>query len=483
MPFAYIKEGNNYKYLVDGKWTVSSSGKTMGINSPTDNSLIGKIQAVSQKEVDNVINVAKKAQKKWEELPMSARAEILNKAADLILKNKEVLANQLMKEIAKPKSLSITEVERTADLIRYTADEGLRVKGEIIEGEEFYKAERKKRAFVSRVPLGVVLAISPFNYPINLSFSKVAPALITGNSVVLKPSTQGAVSVLYVAELFMEAGLPPGVLNVVTGNSNEIGDYIISHKDVDMIAFTGSTKVGKKIANLAGMKPLLLELGGKDAAIVLEDSDLDLAVKDCVNGCFSYSGQRCTAVKRIVLVNSIADKFVDKFVKEVDKLKTGKPEEDSFICPLINNQAADYIQELIDDANKNGAKQLMCKFRERNFWGPTIFDHVNNKCRLYYEEQFGPVAVIIRVKDEKEAIKVVNDSEYGLQASVFTNNIHKAFDVASKLDVGTVQLNGKSDRGPDNLPFSCIKSSGIGTQGVRYSIEAMTRIKSTVLNL
>jgi len=304
-----------------------------------------------------------------------------------------------------------------------------------------------------------------------------------GNSVVLKPSTQGAISVLHIAELFLEAGVPPGVLNVVTGNSSEIGDYLVKHKDVDMIAFTGSTKVGKRIANLAGMKHLLLELGGKDAVIVLEDADLDLAVRECVSGCFSYSGQRCTAVKRIILINSIADKFIDKFVKEADKLKHGKPEEDAYITPLINNEAADNIQELIDDANNNGAKKLMCKFRERNFWGATIFDNVTSKCRLYHEEQFGPVAVIIRIKDEKEAIKVANDSEYGLQTGIFTNNINKAFDIASKLEVGTVQINGRSDRGPDNFPFSCIKSSGIGTQGIKYSIEAMTRIKSTVLNL
>lgn len=482
MPFAYIKEGNNYKYLADGKWQFSSSGKTIAVNSPSDGALVGNIQAVTQKEVDSVFISAKKAQFKWAGLPVSKRSEILENVADLILKNKNELANLLMREVAKPRSLSLHEVERTADLIKYTAEEGLRIKGEILEGEGFYKSEKKKKAFVSRVPLGVVLAISPFNYPINLSCSKIAPALIAGNSVVLKPSTQGAISVLYIAELFLEAGVPPGVLNVVTGNSSEIGDYLVKHGDVDMIAFTGSTSVGRRIASLAGMKPLLLELGGKDAAVILDDCDLDLAIKECVSGCFSYSGQRCTAIKRIVVVNSIADKFVDKFLKEVDKLKCGKPEDDVYICPLINKDAADYIQELIDNANQNGAKKLMCKFKDKNFWGPTIFDNVTKKCRVYYEEQFGPLAIIIRVKDEDEAIKVVNDSEYGLQASVFTNNVNRAFSVASKLDVGTVQINGRSDRGPDNLPFSCIKSSGIGTQGVRYSIEAMTRIKSTVLN-
>ncbi len=483
MPLSYIKEGNNYKYLTDGKWQFSNSKKTIPIYSPSDNSLIGNIQAVTTKEIDLVMLNAKKAQLTWNKIPVSKRAEIIIKASELLLKNKEVIANSLIKEVSKPKTLALSEVGRTADLIKYTAEEGLRISGEILEGEDFYKTGKKKRAIVTRVPLGLVLAISPFNYPVNLSFSKVAPALISGNSVVLRPSTQGAISVLHAAELFLEAGLPPNVLNVVTGNSSEIGDYLVQHKEVDMIAFTGSTSVGKHIASLANIKPLLMELGGKDAAIILEDADLELAVKECVQGTFSYSGQRCTAIKRIILVNSIADKFVDKFVKETDKLTFGKPEDDCNICPLINIKAADYIQELIDDANKNKAKQLMCKFRKGNLFGPTIFDHVTNKCRLYYEEQFGPVAVIIRAKDEDEAIKITNDSEYGLEACIFTKNMNKALHIAEKLNVGTVQINGKSDRGPDNFPFPCIKNSGLGTQGIRYSIEAMTRIKSTILNL
>jgi len=483
MPFEYTKEGNNYKYLSNGKWQLSVSNKFISVLNPVDNSLVGKIQDVSKKEIDEVFKIAKSSQLQWQEIPVNKRAEILHKAADLMLKNKLIIAEILMKEIAKPKSAAINEVERTADLIKYTAEEGLRISGEIVEGQCFYKNEKRKTAFVNRVPFGVVLAISPFNYPINLSYSKVAPALISGNSVILKPSAQGAISVIYCAELFLEAGLLPGVLNIVTGNSSQIGDYLVSHKDVDMVAFTGSTEIGKRISSLAVMKPLLLELGGKDAAIILEDADLDLAVKECISGCFSYSGQRCTAIKRIIAVGNIGNKFSDKFVKEVEKLKVGKPEDNSNICCLINKKAVDYIQELVDDANKNGAKQLLFKTRKNNLIGPIVLDNINNKCRIYYEEQFGPVAVIIRVRDKNEAIKIVNDSEYGLQASIFTNNINDAFNIASKLNVGTVQINGKSDRGPDNLPFSCVKNSGLGTQGIKYSIEAMTRIKSIVLNL
>ncbi len=482
MSFDYIKDGNNYKYLVNGKWQFSSSGKTLDVLSPVDGNEVGKIQNITKKEINEIFSCAKEAQIKWRETPVNKRAEILHRAAGLVLKNKEIIAGILMKEIAKPRSLCLEEVERTVDLINYTAEEGLRIRGEILDGSEFYKTEIKKKALITREPFGVVLAISPFNYPVNLSCSKIAPALIAGNSVVLRPSMQGAISVIYTAELFLEAGLPAGVLNLVTGDSSEIGDYLVQHKDVDMIAFTGSTSVGKKITSLAGVKPLLLELGGKDAAIILDDANLDLAVRECVGGCFLYSGQRCTAIKRIILVNKIADIFIEKFVKETEKLKIGKPEEDAVVCPLISKQAGDYIQELINDANKNGAKKLVCKFRDKNFWGPTIFDNVTNKCRLYYEEQFGPVAVIIRVRDENEAISVTNDTEYGLGAAIFTNDINRAFRLAEKINVGTVQINGRSARSPDNFPFSCTKNSGIGVQGIRYSIEAMTRIKSIVLN-
>src|SRR3989344_3047390 len=479
MPLSYIKEGETYKYLVNGKWTKSSSGKTVNVNSPSG-SIVGKLQSVTKKEIDNIFETAKSAQVKWYETPINKRAEILIKAAYLIEKNKNILIEFLEKEVGKARTLAEHEIMRTADLIRATAEEGLRLKGELLESESYGK---NKKALVSRVPLGVILAISPFNYPINLSASKIAPALISGNSVVIKPSTQGAISVIHMCELFLEAGVPPGVLSLVTGNSSEIGDYLVEHNNIDMIAFTGSTVIGKRIVKLAGMKPLLFELGGKDAALILEDADIDLAVNECLLGAFSYSGQRCTAIKRIIIIEKIADAFIKKFASEAKKLKVGKAEEDAFITPLINKEAGNYIQELVDDANKNGAKKILCDFRKENLWGPCIFDHVTEKCRLYHEEQFCPIVPIIRIKNEEEGINVINNSRYGLECSIFTNNINKAFKIADKLDVGTVQINGKSDRSPDSFPFSCVKDSGIGAQGIKYSIEAMTRIKSTILNL
>ena len=329
----------------------------------------------------------------------------------------------------------------------------------------------------------MVLAISPFNYPVNLASSKIAPALIAGNSVVLKPATQGSLCGLYLAKIFEQAGVPAGVLNTVTGRGSEIGDYIVTHPSIDFINFTGSTEVGTRISKITSMVPLLMELGGKDAAIVLKDADLDLAASNIVSGAYSYSGQRCTAVKRILVVEEVADKLVEKVKEKVEKLKVGNPLDGAEVVPLIDNKAADFVWELIDDAREKGAHLLVGGKREENLIYPTLFDNVTTDMRLAWEEPFGPVLPIIRVKDKDEAIEIANKSEYGLQSSVFTENINEAFYVADKLEVGTVQVNNKTERGPDHFPFLGVKASGIGTQGIKYSIEAMSRPKATVINI
>ena len=328
------------------------------------------------------------------------------------------------------------------------------------------------------------MAISPFNYPINLSASKIAPALMAGNTVVLKPATQGSISALYLARIFQEAGLPNGVLNTITGKGSEIGDYVVTHPEINFINFTGSTDVGKRISSITTMMPVLMELGGKDAAIVLEDADLEVAAKNIVSGAFSYSGQRCTAVKRILVVEEVADKLVDLLKIKIQKLKVGNPlEDDVDIVPLIDSKAADFVEDLIRDAREKGAHLVLGGKRDGNYIYPTLFDNVTTDMRLAWEEPFGPVLPIIRVKDKDEAIKIANESEYGLQSSVFTKDINKAFYVSNRLEVGTVQVNNKTERGPDHFPFLGVKASGLGTQGIRYSIEAMSRPKAVVINV
>lgn len=473
-----------YRNLVDGKWIESKTEKLIDILSPIDGSLVGKVQAMSREEVDFAIENAKEAQREWRNVPVSKRAEVLYKAADILEEKAEDIAQIMVMEIAKDKKGAISEVTRTADYIRFTADAAKSMEGESIPADNFPGFKRSKISVVTREPLGVVLAISPFNYPVNLSASKLAPALVAGNSVVLKPPTQGSISALYLARVFQEAGVPSGVLNTITGRGSEIGDYCVTHPLVDFINFTGSTEIGKRISQISTMKPLLMELGGKDAAIVLEDADLDLAANNIVAGAYSYSGQRCTAVKRILVMEAVAHELVEKLREKIEGLKVGNPlEEQVDVVPLIDTKAADFVEELMKDAEEKGAKLIVGGKREGNLIYPTLYDFVDLDMRLAWEEPFGPVLPIIRIKNRDEAIEIANRSEYGLQSSVFTKDINSAFYIADKLEVGTVQVNNKTERGPDHFPFLGVKSSGIGTQGIRYSIEAMSRPKAIVINI
>lgn len=478
-----FNNNNAYKYLYNGDWMESDTSRTIKIYSPADGSIVGEIQAMSTQEVDRAILNASEAQKKWAAIPVNKRAEVLERTADILEQQTDVISQVIMKEIAKRKSSARDEVKRTAEYIRFTAEEGRRITGETLYSDAFPGYDRSKISVVTRVPLGVVLAISPFNYPVNLSASKIAPALVAGNSVVFKPATQGAVSGLYLSRAFCEAGVPAGVLNVITGRGSEIGDYSVTHPLINMIAFTGGSENGMHIAKEAGMVPMLMELGGKDAAIVLEDCNIDETVENIVGGAFSYSGQRCTAVKRVLVMNGIADKLVEKLADKISKLKVGMPEDDADITPLIDEKAADFAMELMDDAVDKGAKVVLGYRREGTIVYPALLDNVTADMRIAWEEPFGPVLPIMRVKNDEEAIYIANKSEYGLQSSIFTHDINRAFAIAGKLEVGTVQLNAKTERGPDHFPFIGVKSSGMGTQGIKYTIEAMTRNKAIVINV
>lgn len=473
------------KNLVDGEFYDSKSKDILEVVSPVDGSVLGKVQAMSTEDVDFVMESAKRSQKYWAETTIADRAAILYKAADILLERKEELAQILMMEICKDKKSCLSEVSRTADFLRFTADAAKSIEGQSIPSDSFPGFNKRKISVVTREPLGVVLAISPFNYPVNLAASKIGPALMAGNSVVFKPASQGALCGLFLAEIFKDAGVPAGVVNTITGKGSVIGDYCVTHKDVDFVNFTGSTEIGRRISKITEMKPLLMELGGKDAAIVLEDADLDLAASNIVGGAFSYSGQRCTAVKRVLVMENVADALVEKIVAKMQKLKVGSPLDivDAEVVPLIDTKAADFVESLMKDAEQNGAKVVFGGKREGNLIYPTLYDNVTTDMKLAWEEPFGPILPIIRIKSREEAIQIANASEYGLQSSVFTQDINEAFYVAKRLEVGTVQVNNKTERGPDHFPFLGVKSSGMGTQGIRYSIESMSRPKATVINI
>ena len=470
-----------YQNLVNGEW--KSSEKEITIYSPINQEELGTVPAMSQAEVDEAMKAAREALPAWRDLSAVERAAYLHKTAAILERDKEEIGTILAKEVAKGIKAAIGEVVRTADLIRYAAEEGLRITGQAMEGGGFEAVSKNKLAVVRREPVGVVLAIVPFNYPVNLSGSKIAPALIAGNVVMFKPPTQGSISGLLLAKAFEEAGIPAGVFNTITGRGSEIGDYIIEHKEVNFINFTGSTPIGERIGRLAGMRPIMLELGGKDAALVLEDADLEHAAKQIVAGAFSYSGQRCTAIKRVIVLESVADTLATLLQAEVAKLTVGDPFDNADITPVIDNASADFIWGLIEDAQEKGAQALTPIKRESNLLWPVLFDQVTKDMKVAWEEPFGPVLPIISVANVEEAIVFANESEFGLQSSVFTNDFKKAFEIAEKLEVGTVHINNKTQRGPDNFPFLGVKGSGAGVQGIKYSIEAMTNVKSIVFDV
>ena len=472
-----------YPFYINGEWKMTATGETISIGSPYLKTEIGRVQAMSQQEIDEAIASTKEAQKKWSHLTVRERGAYLYKWIDELLSAKEEIAETIMKEVGKAYKDALKEVERTVDYIRYTIEEAYHMHGESMMGENFVGGSRSKVAIIHRVPLGIVLAIAPFNYPVNLSASKIAPALISGNGVIFKPATQGAISGVKLVEALDRAGIPKGVINLVTGRGSVIGDYLVEHKDINMISFTGGSNNGYHIAQKTKMIPMVMELGGKDPALVRSDADLAFTSNHIIAGAFSYSGQRCTAIKRVLVQDSIADELVRLLHQEVEKLSVGSPEDNNVIVPLIDDSSADFVQSLIDDAVEKGAVVVCGNVREENLIYPTLLDHVTENMKVAWEEPFGPVLPIIRVKSDEEAISLANESEFGLQASIFTKDISKAFKIARELETGSVQINGRTERGPDHFPFVGVKSSGTGTQGIRKSIESMTRDKVTVLNL
>ncbi|PRO64296.1 NADP-dependent glyceraldehyde-3-phosphate dehydrogenase [Alkalicoccus urumqiensis] len=480
---ALRQDNKKFHTLLNNEWVGSKSGETVEIYSPDDHVVTGEVPALSQEEVDKAITQTADVQANWEATEGHERSELLHRWAEELEKMTDEIGEMIHREVGKTLSSAKGEVKRTAQLIRHTAEEGLRTHGSFIQGDAFPGASKSTKAMVQKVPHGVVLAISPFNYPVNLAASKIAPALITGNTVVFKPATQGAVSGLLMVEALVKAGLPEGVLNVVTGRGSVIGDFVVTHPKVDMITFTGGTATGQHIAKKASMIPVVLELGGKDPAIVLDDADLDKTAKEIVGGALSYSGQRCTAIKRVMVVDSVADELIAKVKEQVEALKVGPSSEGANVTPMIDQKSADYVVSLIDDAKNKGATVVTEGSQEKNLLGPTILDNVTEDMEVAWEEQFGPVLPFMRISNELEAIDLERRNAYGLQASIFTKNLENAFAIADKLNVGTVQVNGKTSRGPDHFPFLGVKSSGQGVQGIGRSIDSMLRDKVIVLNL
>ena len=401
---------------------------------------------------------------------------------DKLREKRQEFAELLTLEVGKPINESLVEVDRSIETLKLAAEEAKRIYGESVpldaglNGKGFF-------AFTQRMPLGVVVAIAPFNYPLNLTIHKIAPAIACKNTVIVKPPSEAPLTVMKFCELLNEE-FPDGVVNVVTGYGSEVGDYLVTSADVDKVSFTGSVPTGLMISQKAGMKKVTLELGGNDPMIVLKDADIDKAIKGVINGAFLNAGQVCMGVKRIIIDESIADEFVQKLVVATEKLVMGNPQDSkTTLGTLISKKAAIQVEQAVNDAVEKGAKILTGGNREDAFYEATVIDNVSPDMDLVQNETFGPIAPIIRVKNLDEAIEIANDTEYGLQAGVFTNDYYAAMRCANEIEAGTVFVNKQSTFRTDNMPFGGFKNSGIGKEGVKYAFDEMTKTKLIGLNL
>jgi glyceraldehyde-3-phosphate dehydrogenase [NAD(P)+] len=471
-----------FRMFVEGRWVESFDKTYFELHTPIDGSLLGYIPKAGVEDVEKAVGVARGEQRKIRDLAAIERIEIFRQAAQVLEERMGDFVTALVHEAGKPRRDAEGEVSATALRLKLTMEEVKKISGEYIPGD-WSDDTRGKIALVIREPVGVVAAISSFNYPLFIQAAKVIPALLAGNSVVLKPASSTPLSALMFARILQESGIPNGCLNVITGPGS-IGMKLVEHPHISLVSFTGSTKAGREISRAAEVKRLHLELGGKAVAIVLSDADIGLAARKCVEGAFRNAGQRCDAVSLALVEEGVADLFVEKVLEEAGKWTVGDPRGDDVkMGPLINSSQVERVHRLVVDAVEKGAKLLMGGRFEGNYYQPTVLDYVPREAEIMWEEIFGPVLPIARVRDVGEALEIASAQRYGLDSCVFTNNFYRMWSVAKRLQVGSVTVNDMPRHGVGYFPFGGVKESGIGREGIGYSIDEMTVLKTIVFNL
>ena len=468
------------KFLINGEFIDKSDH--YDVINPYNGEIVDTVPIGYRNDVDKAIEAANNAKKALNDLSAKEVSINLFNACEELEKESENIAKLIVREAGKPYKQAIVELQRSVETLQFAAEESKRIYGESVPIDATGSTDARFLAFTKKVPLGVVGTITPFNYPVNLALHKIAPAIAAKNTVVMKPSMEAPLSALRLAEI-IDNHFPDGVINSVTGYGSEVGDAMVVSSDVNKISFTGSVATGLFISSRAGMKKLTLELGGNDPLVVLDDADIEKATDAAVSGAFLFSGQVCIGVKRIILDNGIADEFLDAFVKKASRLKMGNPmDESTDIGPLINESAAINVETAVNSAIDDGADLILGGNRKDCFFEPTILDNVTMDMDMVANETFGPTAPIIRVDGIDEAIRQANNTQYGLQAGVFTENIRSALRCANEIDAGSVLINKESTFRTDAMPFGGFKSSGIGKEGIKYAVEDMCKTKLIAFN-
>jgi len=467
------------KYLVAGDW--KDSDKTFEVNSPYDGSLVATVATPTDADVQRAVEAAAGGFKETRKLPVHARADALMHISRRLKERGDEIAELIAREGGKPLQWAKVEADRAVSTFRWAAEECRREGGELmrLDTEESLGT---RMGLIRRFPLGPVLAITPFNFPVNLVAHKVAPALAVGAPIVVKPATKTPLGALLLGELFCETDLPEGMLSVLPIGGSEAGE-LAKDERFAKISFTGSSQVGWDLKQADPKKAVTLELGGNAGVIVHSDADLDRAAERIAFGGYYQAGQSCIAVQRVLVHEAVVDEFADKFAAEVDKLKTGDPmDPETDVGPVIDHDALERISQWVDEAVQAGADVLVGGKREDPFFTPTILTNTNRSMKVRCEEIFGPVVTLDTYLDFEDAITEVNSSRYGLQAGVFTSDIARIMRAHRDLEVGGVIQNDVSSFRADQMPYGGTKDSGSGREGLRSAMVEMTEPRILVLS-
>jgi len=469
---------------IDGRWVDSTSGETFEDTDPANGEMIATATKSVAADVDRAVDAAERAFEGWRLIPAPGRGEILYRAGEILLRRKDELAREMTREMGKVLAEARGDVQEGIDMTYYIAGEGRRQFGDVVPAEL-----PNKWAMSVRHPQGVVAAITPWNFPLAIPTWKIMPALVLGNTVVFKPASYTPLLAVRLVEVLEEAGLPKGVLNLVLGSGSELGDHLVTHPGIDLISFTGSSETGAHISELAGrlLKRVSCELGGKNAIVVMDDADLDLAIDGIVWSAFGTSGQRCTAASRVISHRGVANDLIDRLVGRAKKLRLGHGLEDSTdIGPLVSKSQLERVHSYIPVAEKEGATIAAGGHVAREgalakgfFHEPTVLVDVKPNMRVAQEEIFGPVTAVIEASNLDEAIKVLNSTKYGLSCSIYTRNINNAFRFMRDAETGIVYVNAGTTGAEIQLPFGGMKATGNGhREAGRAALDVYSEWKS-----
>jgi glyceraldehyde-3-phosphate dehydrogenase (NADP+) len=471
---------SDYRLPIAGEMV--ESGQVDEVTDPYHGHVVGRVPLASEDQREAALTAAVEAFAETRQLPRFRRAEICSGIAAGIDKRRDELAQTIVKESGKPIQFARGEVGRAIQTFTLAAEEARRLGGEIVPVDIESRAEGYTSLY-HRFPVGPILGIAPFNFPLNLVAHKLAPAIAAGCTMVLKPAQQAPITSLKLAEVCYEAGLPPKALSVVHCTV-EVGEPMVRDDRLKLLSFTGSSAVGWHLKSIAGKKRVVLELGGNAGAIVHGDADIDWAAARCAGGGYAYSGQTCISVQRVLIQRSIYEEFCEKLIERTDQTKVGDPnDEDTVAGPMIETAHAERVMAWIAEAEADGAKVLTGNRREGALVWPTVLADTRFDMKVECEEVFGPVITVRPYDDFEAAVKIVNDSVYGLQAGVFTHDIRLIHEAYQNLDVGGLIVNDFPTLRVDNHPYGGVKDSGLGREGVRFAIEEMTEMKTLVVDL